>query len=593
LESGPFIEDIKIMTTTENAAGPVASAEEMQKGWHDLLTKVAQLEADQSLLEQENKSLRALLERVIDHRVQSHGELVLLLTGLVSKLPINDVGLMISKLMEHNNQVSHVSAALTHSKAGAELPKPTAMKVFEQTKRDLAAALKPAVEEVIQSEAPLPADLLRSLITEPKSFFTPAVIRASRCFIKGQLPRERIVAEFGEAALDGFNDMTTDAKLNPRPKPEEIVLSFKPDFAALLQQNAALTPDKRQALLGLYQKVQHSRAATEQAANQKNAFLKLSFLLELLHYYENQDTESPDVIFAQRLPTVIEQLALNNDRDNLDEKLIPPAETLLAYIINNDHRQMIINNIGKAGGAARTLRFVLLFRAEKVAEPERQRNEFLKHLIPTPKAPRPETIAAVLRLILPDHQQFIVRAIASSDRLSRNDAEALSFAVGKELGLKGLIEQIKAESTTSPEGERKIAWDRIKEMIENRADPAAVSTAVRNRLHAKYDDDEVKQSWITLTGTDPMSLVRTFCQLPYLPDGTTDPVARAVLESYVSRLMHEKYADIHAKVVKSLTNMFKVKADSPTLINFLALVKWVDADAGKKLATEIGMPVAV
>ena len=579
------------MTPTESAANQTATAEEMQKGWLELLSKVAQLEADQNILKLENKSLRSLLERVIEHRAQSHGELVLLLTGLVSKLPINDVGFVISKLIEHNTQVSQVCATLTHSKPGAELPKPTAMKVFEQTKRDLAAALKPAVEDLMKTEAPLPADMLLSLVAQPKLFSSPAVIRANRCFVKGQLPRERIVKEFGEAALPLFNDMTTDAKLNPRPKPDEIVLGFKPDFETLLQ-GSTLAPEKRQELLGLYQKVQRSKAVTEQAAAQKSAFLKLSFLLELLNYYENQGTESSDVIFAQRLPTLIEQLVIANQRDNLDEKLIQPAEALMAFIINPDHRHTIINNIGKAGGVPRTLRFVLMFRADKVPEPERNRNEFIKHLIPAPKAPAPEAIAAVLRLVHPDHQQFIVRGIVSSDRLSRADAEALSFAVGKELGLKGLVEQIKAESTASPEGERKTAWDRIKEMIENRADPAAVSAAVRNRLHAKYDDDEVKQSWITLTGTDPMSLVRTFCQLPYLPDGNTDPIARAVLESYVSRLMHEKYADIYTKVVKSLTNMFKVKADSPTLVNFLSLVKWVDAAAAKKLATDIGMPVA-
>ncbi len=579
------------MTPTESAANQTATVEEMQKGWLELLSKVAQLEADQNILKLENKSLRSLLERVIEHRAQSHGELVLLLTGLVSKLPINDVGFVISKLIEHNTQVSQVCATLTHSKPGAELPKPTAMKVFEQTKRDLAAALKPAVEDLMKTEAPLPADMLLSLVAQPKLFSSPAVIRANRCFVKGQLPRERIVKEFGEAALPLFNDMTTDAKLNPRPKPDEIVLGFKPDFETLLQ-GSTQAPEKRQELLGLYQKVQRSKAVTEQAAAQKSAFLKLSFLLELLNYYENQGTESSDVIFAQRLPTLIEQLVIANQRDNLDEKLIQPAEALMAFIINPDHRHTIINNIGKAGGVPRTLRFVLMFRADKVPEPERNRNEFIKHLIPAPKAPAPEAIAAVLRLVHPDHQQFIVRGIVSSDRLSRADAEALSFAVGKELGLKGLVEQIKAESTASPEGERKTAWDRIKEMIENRADPAAVSAAVRNRLHAKYDDDEVKQSWITLTGTDPMSLVRTFCQLPYLPDGNTDPIARAVLESYVSRLMHEKYADIYTKVVKSLTNMFKVKADSPTLVNFLSLVKWVDAAAAKKLATDIGMPVA-
>ena len=43
----------------------------------------------------------------------------------------------------------------------------------------------------------------------------------------------------------------------------------------------------------------------------------------------------------------------------LDEALIQQAEELLAFIIKPDHRYAVINNIGKAGGLARTLRFVL------------------------------------------------------------------------------------------------------------------------------------------------------------------------------------------------------------------------------------------
>jgi hypothetical protein len=277
------------------------------------------------------------------------------------------------------------------------------------------------------------------------------------------------------------------------------------------------------------------------------------------------------------------------ERDQLGEKIIVPAETLLAYIINNDHRQMVVNNIGKAGGVWRTLKYVLLLRMDKVPDLGRVSTDFVKHLIPTPQAPRPETLAAVLRLIRPEMQPQIVRAIIACDRLGRVEAETLSRAVGKELGLKGLEEVIKADAAFTPESERQVAWEKIHELIANRADPAAVTAAVRARLQAKYDADEVKQSWTTLTATDPMSLVRTFCQLPYLADGTTDPVARPVMESYVSRLMHEKYADIYVKVVKSLTNMFKVKPDSPTLVNFLNLLKWVDADAEKKMSADIGI----
>src|SRR3982751_2306946 len=98
--------------------------------------------------------------------------------------------------------------------------------------------------------------MLEGLAAEPDQFFSPKVVRATRCFIKGQVPRERIVREFGEAALVFFTDMTTDPKLNPNPKPEEIVLTFRNDFEALFQANPALLPQKRQDLMALYQKVQ-------------------------------------------------------------------------------------------------------------------------------------------------------------------------------------------------------------------------------------------------------------------------------------------------------------------------------------------------
>src|SRR6476660_9116292 len=93
---------IKYMTQI----APVDSPEEIQKGLLDLTLRVGQLEAEKTLLEQENKSLRFMLERVIDHRQKSHSELVLLLTGLVSRLQISDVGAVVSKLVEHNSNVS-------------------------------------------------------------------------------------------------------------------------------------------------------------------------------------------------------------------------------------------------------------------------------------------------------------------------------------------------------------------------------------------------------------------------------------------------------------------------------------------------------
>jgi hypothetical protein len=189
-------------------------------------------------------------------------------------------------------------------------------------------------------------------------------------------------------------------------------------------------------------------------------------------------------------------------------------------------------------------------------------------------------------------QKRVVRHILSLERIRRDDAEALGRAVGKELGLAGLEMEARSQAEMSPEVEREIAWRKIKELITQRADPTAIAAAFRDRLHAKYDSDELKQSWLTLSDADPMSLIRTFCQLPYLPDGRTDSIARTVMETYTTRLTHEKYAATYTKVANSLRNMYRAKPDSPTLLNFLALMRWVDPVAADKLSMDIGMSPA-
>src|SRR5262245_243568 len=100
------------------------------------------------------------------------------------------------------------------------------------------------------------------------------MLRANRCFIKGQVPRESVLRDYGDTALGFFNDMTTDSKLNPRPRAEEIALAFKSDFEALLEQNGSLSPEKKQQLRAVYEKVQKSKAPTETARAQRNAFLR-------------------------------------------------------------------------------------------------------------------------------------------------------------------------------------------------------------------------------------------------------------------------------------------------------------------------------
>lgn len=574
---------------------PTASVEEMQQGWHDLKLRLDQLEAERAALQHENKSLRNLFERAVEHRQKSHGELVLLLANLVSKLPISDVGLIVSKLVEHNAHVAEISAALAKGKVDSNLPQPAALKALDNTKRELAAALKPAVEELIKLETPFEAAMLRALIAKPELFFAPEYARANRCLVKGQVLRERIVREFGEAALVLFNDHTTDPKLNPRPKPEEIALAFKPDFEAWFAQNPNLLPDKRADLMALFQKIQRLKQPTEEARAQRNAFMELAFLLELIHYYDHQDTEIPEAIFAQRLPVLIEQLVLAGAAERLDEQLLVKAERLLAYVLNLDYRLTVINNVGKGSTLGRTLRYVLRLRAEKSIDPtnvvlSETIAEFVKHLIPASpqKAPTPEALAAVLRLINPDLQKLVVKAIVGSDRVRRDEADALAKALAKELNLPELEQTTKAPAI-SPEVERQLAWDKVKDLIARRAEPAQIATAIRDRLHAKYDAEEVKQSWIALVEADVISFIRAFCQLPYLADGSTDTIARPVMEAYVSRLTHEKYAATYTKVVNSLKNMFKAKPDSPTLLNFIALVRWVDTAAANKLSADVGM----
>lgn len=579
---------------TETVANAAASVEEIQQGWPELTLRVKQLEAEKVALEAENKALRLLLERVIEHRQKSHGELILLLTSLVSKLPLNDVGVIVSKLIEHNTNVSQVLAALAKGAADVVLPQPAVLQTLEQTRRELVAALKPLADELARLEAPFEKGVVQSLVENPDLFFTPAMIRANRCFVKGQLPRERIVREYGEEALVFFNDMTTDPKLNPRPRREEIVLGFKPDFEALFQQHTNAAAARRADLMALYQQVQRSRSASEQGRAQRLAFQKLSFLVELLHYYEHQNTEAPDVIFAQRLPALVEQLVLTGPQERLDEKLIEQAEKLLAFVINPDHRHMVVNNVGKSGAAGKTLKYVLRLRGEQRSDQDEVVPEFVRHVIPLPpeKPPRAEELVTLLRLAPPAAQRHFVRSLMSCDRLRKSESDALGRAVAAALGLKGLDEELKSHApAVSPEMERQLAWGKIKDQIRNRTDPAAVAAVIRERLNAKYDAEEIRQSWITLISADPMSLIKIFCHVPYRADGKTDAIARPVIETYVSRLTHEKYAATYKKVVNSLKNMFHAKPDSSTLQNFLALVRWVNPDAAGKLSADIGMAV--
>jgi hypothetical protein len=572
----PFMPDM------QNDHPEVPTLEEIQRDWPGVRLRLQEAEVECRALAQENKALRGVLEKVVEHRKKSHSELVTLITTLATKLPTNDVGVLVTRLVEHGAGVNEVCSAIIQGRNEENLLQPAILRALDKSKRDLTAAIKPLVEELIRLETPLDPGLLLALIDQPATFFTPASQRANRGYVKGQVPQEQIVRNFGAEALVFFKDVTTDAVHNPRPRPEEIMLAFRSDFEELMRPPCPVAEGKREGLLALHRRIRQSR----ELRAQKEAFLKLSFVLELLHYYENQNTETPDVVFAQRLPPLVEQLVVTGENDPLDENHLQQAEALLAHIVNADHRQAVINNCGKAGGVARTARFVLTFRAAGFTEYDPVTLDFVRHLLAAQKQPAPEPIAAVLRFLKVAAQPVLVRALLNTDRLGRADAEILARELIRRLGLPDLPAKAEGGLPGKPAVQ---PWEAIKEMIAQRAPPGEITEAVRKRLQTKYDADEVKQSWLALSESDPMSFVRVFSLLPYLPDGQTDPMARAVLEAYASRLTHEKYAATYTRVVGALRKLCKVKADSPALVNFLALVRWVDPAGAERIARDVGM----
>ena len=333
------------------------------------------------------------------------------------------------------------------------MPQPEVLKTLDQTKRDLLAALKQASGGTGQAGPALERELLESLSADPELFFSPRMVRANRCFAKGQVPRERVLREFGEEALIFFKDMTTDPKLNPRPKPEEIVLAFRSDFEALFQQQAALLPNKRDSTWRLStSRFSGAKPPRTRRGHRRAPSSGCRSSIELLHYYEHQNTEAPDVIFAQRLPALVEQLGVAGPQAPLDEKLIRQVEALLAFVISPDHRLMIVNNVGKSGGAGKTLKYVLRLRGERVADLDQVVTEFVRHLIPPPpeKPPSSQALAAVLRLLCRRGAAPVAKAIMSYDRIPKANAEALGKALGAELGLTGLEEEARRPQPCRP-----------------------------------------------------------------------------------------------------------------------------------------------
>ena len=104
----------------------------------------------------------------------------------------------------------------------------------------------------------------------------------------------------------------------------------------------------------------------------------------------------------------------------------------------------------------------------------------------------------------------MLRAIQSTDRISREQADNLARAAARELGLSLPEIAAPAGPAVSPETERKLAWEEIKGLINRRAKAASVAAAIRDRLHAQYDADELRESWLVLAEADAMALIRIF-----------------------------------------------------------------------------------
>ena len=208
----------------------------------------------------------------------------------------------------------------------------------------------------------------------------------------------------------------------------------------------------------------------------------------------------------------------------------------------------MVNNFGKGGGAARTLRFVLTFRSAIFTEHDPVTADFVRHLLGAQKNPRAGAASSpCCGWSIPRRKKSSSARSSIPTACAARTPRRWARSSIKQLGLPEL--PANAEGGFASDKTHMNAWDIIKELIASRASPNEITEAIRKQLHAKYDADEVKQSWLVLAESDPMSLVRVFCLLPYLPDGQTDPIARAVLESYANRLTHEKYAATYAKVI--------------------------------------------
>ncbi len=219
LERTRGIGEYIFMAQTENDPGPVPSVEEIQKAWRELTLKVGQLDAELTAAQQDNKVLRSLMERMIEHRQRSHSELI-----THSHRPRRQIAPQ--RPRRHRLAAGRAQRA---GRRGFRQPCQGENRGRSAAARHPEGAGENQARPRHRLEGPPPGNWRgstrhsrpasssrssssRTPFSRPPSSAPPAVTS------RATSPRERVVKEFGEEALVFFKDLTTDVEIQSAPQ---------------------------------------------------------------------------------------------------------------------------------------------------------------------------------------------------------------------------------------------------------------------------------------------------------------------------------------------------------------------------------------
>jgi len=151
----------------------------------------------------------------------------------------------------------------------------------------------------------------------------------------------------------------------------------------------------------------------------------VSLLLELLHYYENQNTEAPDAVFASGCRPH-RAVGAQRPQDKLDERLITQAEGLLAYVITPEHRQWWLTTWAKPAEPRRASIRHASARGKVLASDPDTSFAISSNTSSRPESAPARSLVPVLSLIPADMQLLVIVGIMDCDRIRKPEAEALA-----------------------------------------------------------------------------------------------------------------------------------------------------------------------